>query len=89
MRNAVKFDFFVDTARKCKIEALGDPLQRIAHHIDFEHLTQTLPRLQAQHQRGRTEQIHLQHRHGHSKKHDSTHFDEVPGEHIQRKAKSG
>ena len=41
-RSAVKFDLFADAARKRKIEALGDPLQLIARHIDFEHLTQII-----------------------------------------------
>lgn len=37
-RSAVKFDLFADQARQRKIEALGDPLQVIAKHIDFDHL---------------------------------------------------
>ena len=37
-RSALKFDLFADVARQHKIEALGDPLQVIARHIDFEHL---------------------------------------------------
>ena len=41
-RSAVKFDLFADAARKRKIQALGDPLQLIACHIDFDHLTQTI-----------------------------------------------
>ena len=41
-RSAVKFDLFADAARKRKIEALGDPLQLIARHIDFDHLTQVI-----------------------------------------------
>ena len=41
-RSAVKFDLFADAARKRKIEALGDPLQLIARHIDFELLTQII-----------------------------------------------
>lgn len=45
VRSAVKFDLFADAARKRKIEALGDPLQRIARRIDFEHLTQVLEEL--------------------------------------------
>ena len=42
VRSAVKFDLFADAARKRKIQALGDPLQLIACHIDFDHLTQTI-----------------------------------------------
>ena len=41
-RSAVKFDLFADAARKRKIEALGDPLQRITRHIDFEQLAQVI-----------------------------------------------
>ena len=37
-RSALKFDLFADQARQRKIEALGDPLQVIAKHIDFDHL---------------------------------------------------
>ena len=37
-RSAIKFDLFAEQARKRKIEALGDPLQIIATHIDFAHL---------------------------------------------------
>ena len=37
-RSALKFDLFADVARQHKIEALGDPLQVIARHIDFDHL---------------------------------------------------
>jgi len=36
IRSAVKFDLFADVIRKRKIEALGDPLQRITRHIAFE-----------------------------------------------------
>jgi hypothetical protein len=41
-RSAIKFDLFADAARKHKIETLGDPLQVIARHIDFAHLTQVI-----------------------------------------------
>ena len=44
-RSAVKFDLFADAARKHKIETLGDPLQTIARHIDFDHLTQVIDQL--------------------------------------------
>ena len=44
-RSAIKFDLFADAARKHKIETLGDPLQVIARHIDFEHLTQVIDAL--------------------------------------------
>ena len=37
-RSALKFDLFADQARQRKIEVLGDPLQVIARHIDFDHL---------------------------------------------------
>ncbi len=42
VRSAIKFDLFADAARKHKIETLGDPLQVIARHIDFAHLTQVI-----------------------------------------------
>jgi len=41
-RSAVKPDLFADAAHQRKIESLGDPLQLIAQHIDFAHLTQTI-----------------------------------------------
>ena len=41
-RSAIKFDLFAEAARKHKIERLGDPLQVIARHIDFAHLTQVI-----------------------------------------------
>ena len=44
-RSAIKFDLFADAARKAKIETLGDPLQVIARHIDFDHLTQVIDEL--------------------------------------------
>ena len=44
-RSAIKFDLFADAARKHKIETLGDPLQVIARHIDFGHLTQVIDEL--------------------------------------------
>lgn len=44
-RSAIKFDLFADAARKHKIETLGDPLQTIARHIDFDHLTQVIDQL--------------------------------------------
>ena len=44
-RSAIKFDLFADAARKHKIETLGDPLQVIARHIDFEHLTRVVDEL--------------------------------------------
>lgn len=44
-RNALKWDLFADAARKRKIETLGDPLQVIARHIDFDHLTQVIDQL--------------------------------------------
>ena len=50
-RSAVKFDLFADAARKRKIEALGDPLQLIARHIDFDHLTQVIDDLLTMQQR--------------------------------------
>lgn len=40
--SARKLDLFADAARKQKIETLGDPLQVIARHIDFDHLTQVI-----------------------------------------------
>ena len=42
---AIKFDLFADAARKHKIETLGDPLQVIALHIDFDYLTQVIDEL--------------------------------------------
>ena len=45
VRSAIKFDLFADAARKHKIETLGDPLQVIAQHIDFAHLTQVIDEL--------------------------------------------
>ncbi len=45
VRSAIKFDLFADAARKHKIETLGDPLQVIARHIDFAHLTQVIDEL--------------------------------------------
>jgi transposase len=44
-RSAIKLDLFADAARKQKIETLGDPLQVIARHIDFDHLTQVIDEL--------------------------------------------
>jgi hypothetical protein len=44
-RSAIKFDLFADAARKRKIDTLGDPLQRIAQHIEFDHLTQVIDEL--------------------------------------------
>lgn len=44
-RNAINFDLFADAARKQKIETLGDPLQVIARHIDFDHLMQVVDAL--------------------------------------------
>ena len=44
-RSAIKFDLFADAARKQKIETLGDPLQVIARHIDFDQLTQVIDQL--------------------------------------------
>ena len=44
-RSALKLDLFADAARKAKIETLGDPLQVIARHIDFDHLTQVIDEL--------------------------------------------
>lgn len=37
-RSAIKHDLFADNTRLAKLDALGDPLQPIARHIDFEHL---------------------------------------------------
>ncbi|MFV0678761.1 MAG: IS5/IS1182 family transposase, partial [Ottowia sp.] len=37
-RSALKSDLFADDAHKRKIDVLGDPLELIARHIDFEHL---------------------------------------------------
>lgn len=48
-RSAIKFDFFADAARKHKIETLGDPLQVIAWHIDFEGTFE--PQLIGKHER--------------------------------------
>lgn len=45
VRSALKLDLFADAARKQKIEALGDPLQVIARHIDFDHLVQVIDQL--------------------------------------------
>ena len=44
-RSAVKLDLFASATHKHKIEALGDPLQRIGKHIDFAHLTQIIDEL--------------------------------------------
>ena len=44
-RSAIKLDLFADAARKAKIETLGDPMQIIIRHIDFDHLTQVLDEL--------------------------------------------
>jgi len=41
-RSALKFDLFADQARQRKIESLGDPLQVIAKHIDFDHLVDVI-----------------------------------------------
>lgn len=37
-RSALKFDLFAQACRERKLEDLGDPLQRIARHIDFAAL---------------------------------------------------
>ncbi|MFV0679372.1 MAG: IS5/IS1182 family transposase, partial [Ottowia sp.] len=37
-RSALKSDLFADYAHKRKIDVLGDPLELIARHIDFDHL---------------------------------------------------
>ena len=52
-RSAVKFDLFADQARKRKIEALGDPLQIIARHIDFAHLAGFIDELHPRKDAGR------------------------------------
>lgn len=44
-RSAIKLDLFADAARKHKIETLGDPLQVIARHIDFDDLTRVIDQL--------------------------------------------
>lgn len=44
-RSALKLDLVAGAARKHKIETLGDPLQVIARHIDFDHLTQVIDQL--------------------------------------------
>ena len=44
-RSAIKLDLFADAARKRKIETLGDPLQVIARHIDFDDLTRVIDQL--------------------------------------------
>ncbi len=44
-RSALKFDLFADSARKQKIETLGDPLQLINRHIDFAHLARLVDEL--------------------------------------------
>ena len=44
-RSDLKLDLFADAARKQKIESLGDLLQVIARHIDFDHLTQVIDQL--------------------------------------------
>jgi len=38
----LKFDLFAEDAHKRKIENLGDPLQRIAKHIDFKSLSKLI-----------------------------------------------
>lgn len=43
--SAIKPDLFAYAAHKRKIESLGNPLQFIARHIDFAHLTQTIDTL--------------------------------------------
>lgn len=45
VRSAVKFNLFADTARKRKIETLGDPLQIVTRHIDCAHLNQVIDAL--------------------------------------------
>lgn len=54
-RSAIKFDLFADAARKQKIETLGDPLQLIARHIDFAHLSRVVDALLITWQRFSTE----------------------------------
>lgn len=37
--SAIKLDLFADSTRVAKLDALGDPLEPIARHIDFERLS--------------------------------------------------
>jgi IS5 family transposase len=44
-RCAPKLDLFADAASTHKIEALGNPLQVLARHIDVDHLTRVMDKL--------------------------------------------